>query len=93
MDYQLHKLCIKLKDYNEKNLEELIDFFKINPHVIHLIKSLGSWELEIELEENNINNIYNYTKELKDKFAKVIKQIELVTITKELKLDFFPESI
>jgi len=92
IDFQLHKLCIYLQNYNKNKLEELILFLKQNPHTIHVIKALGSWEFEIEIESGNIQEIYDYINELKNRFPKSIKQIDLVTITDELKLELFPES-
>lgn len=93
ISFQLHKLCIKLKDYNLQEFNSLINYCKNNPYVIHIIKSLGSWELELEIEDNKLENIYEYIKLLKNDFANLIRQIELVTITNELKLNFFPEKI
>ncbi len=66
---------------------------KQNPQVIHIIKSLGSWELEAEIESNNINYVYDYIKELKNKFPEQIKRIDQATIIEEQKLEFFPERI
>jgi DNA-binding Lrp family transcriptional regulator len=91
--FQLHKLCITFDNYNIDNFREVVDYCKENLNVVHIIKSLGSWELELEIEDNNLQSIYKFIKELKNKFASIIKQIDLVTITKEEKLDFFPEKI
>lgn len=93
LGYQLHKLCISLKDHKKENIDELISHLKKNPNTIHLIKSLGSWELEVEIETNKLNSVYEYISELKNKFPKIIKRIHLVTIADELKLDFFPEEV
>jgi len=91
--FQLHKLCIHLENYNKKDVESLILLLKQDPKIIHLIKSMGSWELEVEIESDDIQEIHDYIKRLKNNFPKLIKQIELVTITDELKLNFFPEKI
>lgn len=89
---QFHKLCIYLQNYEKKQISKLISFLKANPNTIHLIKSLGSWELEVEIETEDSSNIHDYISELRNKFPETIKQIDLVTITDELKLDFFPEN-
>jgi DNA-binding Lrp family transcriptional regulator len=93
LGFQLHKLCISLKDHKEENVGKLISYLKLNPSTIHLIKCLGSWELEIEIESGDINQVYEYSAELKNIFPAMIKRIDLTTITEELKLDFFPEKI
>jgi len=91
IDIRLHKLCIYLQHYEKSKVADLIAFLKLYPNTIHLIRSLGSWELEIEIESDDTNKIYDYINELKNKFPDTIKQIDLVTITNELKLEFFPE--
>jgi len=91
LNCQLHKLCIYLQNYDEKEISKLISFLKENPNTIHLIKSLGNWELEVEIESRDLAEIYDYISELKNRFPDTIKQIEMATITDELKLDFFPE--
>ncbi len=88
---KLHKLCIYLKDHKHENKNSLIAYLKLNPHTIHLVESLGSWELEVEMETVDLNPVYDYITELKNRFPHLIKRIDLATITDELKLDFFPE--
>jgi hypothetical protein len=70
----------------------VIEYTKLDPLNIHLIKSLGPVELEIELESNDVFNVYEYVNLLKNKFPKTIKQIDLSIITDEMKLDFFPDN-
>lgn len=91
--YQLHKLCIYFSTHEKQEINRVVSFIKQNSHVIHIIKSLGSWELEVEIESNNINYVYNYVKELKNNFPQQIKRIDQVTIVEEPKLEFFPENI
>ena len=52
---------------------------------------MGDWELEIELESDNLDYVYVFVDELKTKFPDTIKKIDLVIIKNERKLDFFPE--
>ena len=91
--YQLHKLCIYFSTQEQKEINKVISFIKQNQYVIHIIKSLGSWELEVEVESNNIQYVYDYIKELKNNFSQQIKKIDQVTIIEEPKLEFFPENI
>jgi DNA-binding Lrp family transcriptional regulator len=91
LGFQLHKLCISFNNYSLENFSRVVNYAKQNSHVIHIIKSLGSWELELELEDNNLQHIYDFIRDLKNEFSLVIKQIELVTIIQEPKLEFFPE--
>ncbi|MFP4423833.1 MAG: winged helix-turn-helix transcriptional regulator [Candidatus Woesearchaeota archaeon] len=40
LDMQLHKLCIYLNDHKKEKISKLINYLKLNPRTIHLIKSL-----------------------------------------------------
>ena len=91
--FQLYKLCVYLQNHNEKKIKNLISFLKNNRQTIHLIKSLGSWELEIEIESGDSKEIYDYIAELKNTFPNMIKQVDLAIVTEELKLEFFPEKL
>jgi len=88
---QFFKICVYLQDYSKENFEKLLTYSKSNRNVIHLIKSIGNWELELELEAEEVNEVYNFINELKNEFPYIIKKIDLITITDEIKLDFFPE--
>jgi len=85
-----HKLCIYLQNYEGEKLDQFVSFLKSNPNTIHLIKCLGSWEIEVEIESDKDHNIYDYINEIKNKFPSLVKQIDLITITDEIKLEFFP---
>jgi len=85
------KLCIHLNKYGKKEFTELLNYCKANKNVLHFIKSIGDWELEIELESDNLDYVYDFVDELKTKFPNIIKKIDLVIIKNERKLDFFPE--
>lgn len=90
-DSKFFKLCIYLNKYGKKEFTELLNYCRANKNVLHLIKSVGHWELEIELESDNPDYVYELVDELKTKFPSVIKKIDLVIIKNERKLDFFPE--
>ncbi len=89
--YKVYKLCIYLKDHRKKEFDLLVDYLKLNPFTINLIKSIAPWELEVEIESDDVMKIYNYINIIKNKFPNIIKQIDLSIITSELKLNFFPE--
>jgi hypothetical protein len=76
---------------DEISINKVISSLKNNSEVIHIIKSIGTWELEAEIESENIERIFNYIKSLKNELKETIKDMELVSINKELKLDFLPQ--
>lgn len=85
------KLCLHLNKYGKKEFNELLNFCKSSQNVLHLIKSIGDWEFEIEFESDRVDDIYDFIDELKTKFPSLIQKIDLIIIKNERKLDFFPE--
>lgn len=88
---QFFKVCVYLQDYTDEKYHQLLLFCKSNRAIIHIIKSIGDWELELEIEAEKIGQIYDLIEDLKTKFPHIIKQVDVVIINHELKLDFFPE--
>lgn len=84
------KLCIYFQDYAPEKYEQFLDFCRYHKNVIHIIKSIGNWELELEIESESVEHIYSIIEELKTEYPKIIKKIDVITITNEYKLDFFP---
>lgn len=91
--YKLYKICIYLDCSDKNSKDKVIELLTKNPNVIHLIKSISSWELEAEIEYDNVENIYNCINSLKNELPDIIKKIDLITINEETKLDFFPENL
>lgn len=91
VELQFFKLIVYLQDFTEKRYNELLSFAKQHNNIIHLIKSIGDWELEVELEAENVVTAYEFMKKIRNRFPDIVKLVDVVIITDEMKLDFFPE--
>ena len=90
--YKFFKLFIFLQEHTKQEYNSLLEFCKNKPNVIHLMKTIGPWELELEIEAEEIDYIHKLSKELRNKSPNIIKKIESVIISDEMKLDFFPQN-
>ncbi|PLW80416.1 hypothetical protein C0585_02655 [Candidatus Woesearchaeota archaeon] len=90
---KLFKICIYFQEYEAESEAKVINYLKTIPELIHLIKSIGDWEMEAEIEYEDINDAYQLIKSLRNKFPDIIKKTDIVTITEELKLEFIPKII
>jgi Lrp/AsnC family transcriptional regulator, leucine-responsive regulatory protein len=91
--YQFFKSCIYLKDLNERRYSALISFCKNNKNVIHLIESVGPWEVEIEVESKTNKEFQELNNEIRNSFSDIVRKVESVIISDEMKLEFLPKKI
>ena len=88
--YNFFKLCIYLQNYEVK-FNHFLKYCMELPNVIHIIESLGPWEVELEIETESLEDFYSLTHEIRNQFSDIIKKTESIIISNEMKLDFFPE--
>ena len=83
------KTFIYLDNPDKVRVNLLTSYLGQNKNIIHDVKVLGNWDLEPEFEvydEEEFNKILN---EIKDNFSDIIKEIDIITISKEHKFVYF----
>src|SRR3989338_5386621 len=78
INYFGFKIFIYLQDLSRESYSSIFNFCKEFPQVRHIIKILGAWELELELETPNPRDLQLIIKKLKNRFPDKIKRIESV---------------
>ena len=91
LGYQFFKICIFLK--NMKDAEKIIQFGVNHPNVIHVIETVGSWEIEFEVETKSFEDLFLLEEELKNTYPKSIKKTISTIIEDEMKLEFIPKNL
>jgi DNA-binding Lrp family transcriptional regulator len=86
------KLLIKLKNYDEAIHNKLISFCKANPNVVAYIKTIGPWNLELDIEIFGLEKFHSLIRNMKTQFKDSIKSIETLIMYDEFKYNFFPFS-
>lgn len=87
-----YKVCIYLKEYHMK-YQAFAEYCLQLPNVIHIIETLGPWDVELEIETENVQEFYDVVKEIRDRYSGIIKKTEFVIITDEMKLELVPQII
>ena len=85
----LYKTFIYLDNPKPERVNKLIRYFEGNKNVIHHLKVLGNWDLEPEFEVYSEQEFDNLLRNMKDEFSDIIKNVEMVTISKEHKFVYF----
>jgi len=83
------KPFIYLDNPKKERVKSLVQYLSSHKNVIHHVKVLGNWDLEPEFEVNLEEEFYKIIDNLKDEYSEIIKQIEIITISKEHKFVYF----
>lgn len=86
-----YKALIKFKDLTEKREKELIDYLKTNLNIVGVIKLVGAWDFEIELETKIQKEELLILRNIRDKFKDIIKEFEIIPLFHEYRYNFFPK--
>ncbi len=90
-NYMDFLLTIKSHNVVPEIEDKLLNYLKLHPNVVNVTKTLGEWDLELQIE---VRSWYIYRKiviEIREKFKSLIREIESVPIYKTYhKINYFP---
>jgi len=91
LGYSFYNLLFRLKKTN--NLEKIYDYFKSNPNAVYISKYLGAYDLGVDIQVENPNDLREIISKFKDSFKEDIESCISVLIYKEHKLSYFPHRL
>ena len=86
----LYKIILRTKNFNKEEETKLKDYIAKHKNTTQFLKLIGSWDLEIELETENEDELYKTLNEIRNKFSNIIRDFDIIRITKTFKLNYFP---
>lgn len=89
LGYEFFKVNINLNDYNERI--KIIGYIKNNPHLVMIDKSIGYYDLELDLWVTNLDSFHQIMDDLIRSFPHAIKNYTYVSNAKLYKLLYIPE--
>ncbi len=88
--YETCKAFISFKDITAEKRNRLINYCKLNPNIINIVLTIGSWDMEIEFEVENFEQYYQIMSDIQEKYNNIIKTYESVLLSSEPKQSFVP---
>ncbi len=85
-----YKVLIGLSNITEEKEQSLIEFCRINPNIVYVVKSLGPWEFEIDVEIEDAKSFRELMMKLKSQFNDIIQDYSALQIYKVWKYNFCP---
>lgn len=83
MNYVFFKCLIKFQGITKERMDELRNYARMHPNVVHWLKVLGEWDLELELEAPSLLEFYRVANEFKIKFNDVIQTFDASLVSEE----------
>lgn len=88
-----YKALVKFQNIKEHKEKEIINYLKTNVKVVAIVKLIGLWDFEIEFEVETKEQMLELTREFRDHFKDIIKEVEVIPLFCEHKYNFFPRDL
>ena len=85
-----YKIILRTKNFNEDEEEKIKNYIAKHKKATQFLKLIGSWDLEIEFETENEDELYKILNDIRNKFSDIIRDFDILRITKTFKLNYFP---
>lgn len=86
------KALIYLSNPTQERLNAFINYASSIPGAVWPQRVMGNWDFELDMELNNYDEFQDIILDLKEKFPDVIKNHEICIVSKEFKLDLYPNA-
>lgn len=93
LGYLWHLTFLRLKASTEEQKQELIAYLKELPQVFYVVRGVGSWNLTIEFQTKNLEELERIKDEIARKFSQLIADEQSVQLIQEHKCTYFPAGL
>ena len=85
-----YKIILRTKNFNEKSENKIKQYISLHKKATQFLKLIGSWDLEIEFETEDEDELYKILNEIRKEFSSIIRDFDILRITKTYKYNYFP---
>jgi len=82
VDLKLFRVLFKIKQFNKERIEVLFGFCLKNPNIINYVKVMGNWQLMLDIETKDLDELRDLLRKMKHDFNDIIFEIEINEIYK-----------
>lgn len=84
-------LLVRYHNISSETEKELISYLTAHPNVVSAVKTLGEWDLEIEIEAFEQRELRRIEMEIRQRFVQLIQQIANIPLYRCFKKQYFPD--
>jgi DNA-binding Lrp family transcriptional regulator len=85
-----YKLFLQIHNISKEREKELMDYFLNTKEIIQINKTVGDWDIEVEIESLDKSRIRFITIELREKFKEIIQSFDIIELYKYYKKSYLP---
>jgi Lrp/AsnC family leucine-responsive transcriptional regulator len=85
-----YKIVFRTKNFDEQSEKEIKSYVTQHKKATQFLKLIGSWDLEIEFETENEDELYKILTDIRKRFSNVIRDFDILRITETYKYNYFP---
>jgi len=85
-----HLIFLKLQNMDLQKYKKLEQLAQINRNIIIFIRTIGDHDIELEVETTNNQELDELMKTLRDHFVSEIKDYEILEVTREHRMTYYP---
>lgn len=85
-----YKIIFRMKNFNEEHEKQIKDYVDTHKKATQFLKLIGSWDLEIEFETENEDELYSILADIRKKFSNIIRDFDIIRITETYKYNYLP---
>ncbi len=87
-NYQYYKVMIKFQNLTQTMKERFLKYCMAQPNIIVVVEGIGVSDLDLDIELPNPQSFHALILDLKSKFGPIVKDYQLLLISKELKASY-----
>jgi|SRR3989338_919766 len=90
IEHKLYKIILRLHSLTPEKEKQLITYVASHPHGMQYLKLIGSWDVELEFEVKDEEQLHEILLEIRNQFSEIIRDYDTLLIRREHKLNYYP---
>jgi DNA-binding Lrp family transcriptional regulator len=90
INHKLYKTILRLHSLTSEEEKQFITYIASHPHGVQYLKLVGSWDVELEFEVKDDEQLHEILLGIRHKFSNIIRNYDTLLIHQEHKLNYFP---
>ncbi len=90
VNHRLYKIILCLHSLTQEKEKQFITYLASHPQGVQYLKLVGSWDVELEFEVKDDEQLHEILLEIRNKFSEIIRDYDTLLIHQEHKLNYYP---